>query len=74
MAVTLDGIAKGYIVDACVDVLKQREFGDVLVEAGGDLLASWQEAAQTLWQIGIHSPREAQRGLLWPASASKTRP
>jgi hypothetical protein len=34
MAMTLDGIAKGYIVDEGGDVLKQYGFGDVLVEAG----------------------------------------
>jgi thiamine biosynthesis lipoprotein len=64
MAVTLDGIAKGYIVDAGIEVLKQRGFADVLVEAGGDLLASGQKEQDTPWQIGIRSPRTAQGGLL----------
>lgn len=64
MAITLDGIAKGYIVDEGVAVLKTAGFGDVLVEAGGDLLASGQKSAGEAWQIGIQSPRTARPGLL----------
>lgn len=37
MAITLDGIAKGYIVDRAVATLKLRGAERVLVEAGGDL-------------------------------------
>lgn len=64
MAVTLDSIAKGYIVDAGVAVLRGAGFQDVLVEAGGDLLASGYKDSATPWQIGIQSPRKTQSGLL----------
>lgn len=64
MAITLDGIAKGFIVDEGVAVLKGAGFGNVLVEAGGDLLASGQKSAGEAWQIGVQSPRKAQPGLL----------
>ncbi len=64
MGITLDSIAKGYIVDAGVEVLRGRGFGDVLVEAGGDLLAAGQRGACTPWKIGVQSPRQAQGGLL----------
>lgn len=57
MAITLDGIGKGYIVDQGVAVLKQRGFPNVLVEAGGDLVASGQRESGTPWRIGIRSPR-----------------
>ena len=57
MAVTLDGIGKGYIVDEAVAVLKGRGFPNVLVEAGGDLVASGQRSPGTPWRIGIRSPR-----------------
>ncbi len=57
MAITLDGIAKGYIVDQGVAELRQHGFGDVLVEAGGDLLASGNQNHPQGWQIGVQSPR-----------------
>jgi thiamine biosynthesis lipoprotein len=57
MAITLDGIGKGYVVDRGVDVLKQRGFHDVFVEAGGDLVASGEKSGGVPWRIGIRSPR-----------------
>jgi FAD:protein FMN transferase len=57
MAITLDGIAKGYIVDQGLAVLQNHGFGDILVEAGGDLSTSGAKSARP-WQIGIQSPRE----------------
>jgi thiamine biosynthesis lipoprotein len=57
MAVTLDGIGKGYIVDQGVAVLKQRGLPNVLVEAGGDLVAGGLKAPDTPWRIGIRHPR-----------------
>lgn len=56
MSLTLDGIAKGYIVDQGVAVLRQRGYGHILVEAGGDLLAGGSNG-QTPWSVGIRSPR-----------------
>lgn len=64
MAITLDGIAKGYIVDEGVATLHQFGFNNVMVEAGGDLLASGQKSADKPWQIGIQSPRQAMGNLL----------
>ena len=57
MAITLDGIGKGYIVDRAVDVLAERGFPDVFVEAGGDLMASGDKGADGPWRIGIRAPR-----------------
>jgi thiamine biosynthesis lipoprotein len=57
MAITLDGIAKGYIVDAGVAVLRRRGFDNTLVEAGGDLVASGQKGEGDLWQVGVQWPR-----------------
>ncbi len=68
MAITLDGIGKGYIVDEGVVVLREHGFENVLVEAGGDLLAAGQKqsgpAANNSWQIGVRSPRGAATDLL----------
>jgi thiamine biosynthesis lipoprotein len=55
--ITLDGIGKGYIVDRGVDVLAERGFPDVFVEAGGDLMASGDKGADGPWRIGIRAPR-----------------
>ena len=64
MAVTVDGIGKGYIVDEGTAVLREHGFQNVLVEAGGDLLASGQKNPDTNWQIGIQSPRPNGKQLL----------
>ncbi|HXV75327.1 MAG TPA: FAD:protein FMN transferase [Candidatus Polarisedimenticolaceae bacterium] len=56
MRLTLDGIAKGYIVDRGVDVLRERGFANVFVEAGGDLMASGDKGGLP-WRIGIRDPR-----------------
>ena len=38
MEVTLDGIAKGYIVDRAMDLLRQQKIRHALIDAGGDIL------------------------------------
>ena len=57
MGITLDGIGKGYIVDAGTAVLKQHGFTNILVEAGGDLMAAGVNARQQSWHIGLQPPR-----------------
>ena len=64
MAVTLDGIAKGYIVDSGTAVLKELGYANVYVEAGGDLMASGTKEGDLPWRIGIQSPRDVKPGLL----------
>jgi thiamine biosynthesis lipoprotein len=62
MAITLDGIAKGYIVDSGVAVLQDHGFDSVLVEAGGDLLAAGTRAVGQDWRIAIARPRASASG------------
>jgi thiamine biosynthesis lipoprotein len=57
MGVTLDGIAKGYIVDQGVATLRQSGFDNVYVEAGGDLMVTGAKPAQQPWRIGVRQPR-----------------
>jgi thiamine biosynthesis lipoprotein len=64
MAITLDGIAKGYIVDVGTAVLKKLGFKNVYIEAGGDLMASGKKDSGSPWKIGIQSPRQEQPGLM----------
>ncbi len=55
MALTLDGIAKGYIIDAGATVLREYGFEQVMVELGGDL-QTYGNTAGHPWQIGIQQP------------------
>jgi thiamine biosynthesis lipoprotein len=55
--ITLDGVAKGYVVDRAVDVLRASGFPNVFVEAGGDLVAGGDRGAGRPWRIGIRRPR-----------------
>ncbi len=57
MSITLDGIAKGYIVDEGIAVLKKHGFEGLYVEAGGDLMVQGRKMDNALWRIGIENPR-----------------
>lgn len=54
MALTLDGIAKGYVVDRAVATLVASGSDRVLVEAGGDLAARSDEG----WDVAIQDPHD----------------
>lgn len=57
MRITLDGIAKGRVVDGGVAALKSKGYENILVEAGGDLLAHGARTDGSLWKIGVVNPR-----------------
>jgi thiamine biosynthesis lipoprotein len=59
MSLTLDGIAKGRVVDSGVALLRSLGYENVLVEAGGDLMASNSGADAEPWKIGIQHPRSS---------------
>jgi thiamine biosynthesis lipoprotein len=60
MALTLDGIGKGWVVDGGTAVLHAHGFPNVLVEAGGDLLAIGRRSDGYPWRIGVEHPRQAE--------------
>lgn len=64
MALTLDGLAKGRVVDGGVAALRDHGFTRVFVEAGGDLLASGVGPAEAPWRVGIQDPRGAAGDLV----------
>jgi thiamine biosynthesis lipoprotein len=65
MALTLDGIGKGYIVDQGIENLKSLGFDSVYVEAGGDLMVTGAKKGARPWRIGIRNPRpESSKELL----------
>ncbi len=56
MAITLDGIAKGTIVDRTVAGLVARGFEEVLVEAGGDIGSAGRGPDGLGWPVGVDVP------------------
>lgn len=55
--VTLDAVAKGYIVDQGVAVLRKYGITNAYVEAGGDLMTVGHRQDGKPWRIGIRDPR-----------------
>jgi thiamine biosynthesis lipoprotein len=58
MALTLDGIGKGYIVEAALAALAEHGFPQAMVDAGGDISTSGRSDGAA-WRLGIQDPRSA---------------
>ena len=63
MAVTLDGIGKGYVVDRTVAVLVSAGAERVMIDAGGDIASGGREVAHDPWTIGIQDPHDPRASL-----------
>jgi len=64
MALTLDGVAKGFIVDRAAAGLLAAGAERVMVEAGGDVASSGKPGGGfDGWQLAVQDPREANRVL-----------
>jgi len=63
MEITLDGIAKGYIVDRSILRLKSSGIRNALINAGGDLRALGDKGYGRPWNIAIQDPRDRNRHL-----------
>lgn len=61
MALTLDGIAKGFVVDRTVERLASRGAHRVLVDAGGDIATSRGVARSDPWTVAIQDPHHQDR-------------
>jgi len=57
MGVTLDGIAKGYIVDRAASILKEHGVEHALINAGGDIKTIDGKEGGKAWRIAIRNPR-----------------
>jgi len=58
MGITLDGIAKGYIVDRASRLMTKNGIVDHLINAGGDIRTSGAAAGGKRWTIAIQDPEK----------------
>ncbi|MDX1646544.1 MAG: FAD:protein FMN transferase [Longimicrobiales bacterium] len=61
MGVTLDGIAKGFVVDRTVAALAERGAERVLVDAGGDLASGGPASVSDPWLVRVEGPEGSPR-------------
>ncbi len=69
MALTLDGLAKGYIVDAAAASLDRLGLRSFLINAGGDIFARGPKPDGAAWTVAIEDPK---RGNHFPALVRMT--
>ncbi|RJR20550.1 MAG: FAD:protein FMN transferase [Desulfobacteraceae bacterium] len=60
MGITLDGIAKGYIVDRASDVLTRHGITNHLINAGGDIRAAGLRDEKKPWTVAIQDPNKGK--------------
>jgi FAD:protein FMN transferase len=60
MAITLDGIAKGYIVDKASEVLRVNGVTNHLINAGGDIRSSGLAAKGKAWTVAVQDPAKTK--------------
>lgn len=56
MSITLGGIAKGFAVDRCAELLRKRGFSDFMIQAGGDMYVAGKKGTEP-WTVAIRDPR-----------------
>jgi len=56
MGITLDGIAKGTIVDETIAFIRKEGIRHALVDAGGDLRVFGGRGRDCPWRIGVYDP------------------
>jgi thiamine biosynthesis lipoprotein len=62
MAITLNGIAQGYITDRVADLLRGQGVDEVLIDLG-EIRALGRHPAGRPWRAGIADPRDPDRSL-----------
>ena len=60
MGITLDGIAKGYIVDKASEVLRANGVKNHLINAGGDIRTSGLAAKGKAWTVAVQDPGKSK--------------
>lgn len=62
MAVTLNGIAQGYVTDRVAELLRANGLDNVLVDLG-EMRGLGRRPDAAAWRVGIHDPRRSGRTL-----------
>ncbi len=65
----LEGLAKGYAVDAAVRAMRAVGLSDFIVHAGGDLFAAGHRGDRD-WRVGIQDPRAPHGKIIFELSLS----
>jgi len=60
MSITLDGIAKGFIVDRAAERISHLGVRDFLINAGGDIRVSGERKEGGPWKIAIEDPKKTR--------------
>ncbi|MCE2441188.1 MAG: FAD:protein FMN transferase [Candidatus Latescibacteria bacterium] len=58
MGVTLDGIAKGYIIDRAIEILVQNGISRAFFNAGGDIRVIGEHAVNVPWKVALQDPQD----------------
>lgn len=58
MGITLDGIAKGFIVDRASNILARHKIENHLINAGGDIRAMGSKGDKKPWTVAIEDPHK----------------
>jgi thiamine biosynthesis lipoprotein len=69
MAITPDGVGKGFILDEGLRILTGMGFPHVMLDAGGDIVVS-RGLAEPTWRVGIQDPRRPAGDLVAFATLS----
>lgn len=63
MGITLDGIAKGYIIDRALALLRRVGIRHALIDAGGDIACFGGKGRNQPWRIALQDPCNSGRCL-----------
>ena len=58
MGVTLDGIAKGYVIDCGARIIKEHGIQHGLINAGGDIRAIGGKESNIPWRVAVQNPEK----------------
>ena len=64
MSITLDGIAKGYIVDEALQTLKDNGIKNAMIDAGGDIATLGTKPGEEKWVIGLRNPNNKSESII----------
>ncbi|HAX17450.1 MAG TPA: FAD:protein FMN transferase [Actinobacteria bacterium] len=72
MSLTLGGVAKGYIVDEVIELIKSRGIESALVNAGGDIRILGAKPDGSPWKISLENPDNTSEQIIEFALADKS--